>query len=250
MRRTIGADIIRIQRKKSLIITTVITILFILIAGIVAGLGLLKGDKNDHFKVFMTVATGFAPFLTGIPIFTSVYSDDFKSHSMQVSIGRGFSRNKLVYARFFETVIMLIEAFFIFSAFIIGLALIFGIKGSAMGDTLEALWKMYPNIICYYAVAMIFVFLTQAGTLGLVVYILLAASITDLILNALTLIPFISKMKFDITNATIDGMIRCMFSEEREMWKRAVYGIAALVVYIIIPIIVSKKIFKHKELEF
>ena len=250
MRRTIRADIIRIQRKKSLLITSFLVISFILLAGIIAGLGVIKGDKNENFSTFVTAAIAFCPFMTGIPIFTSVFSDDFKSHSMQVSIGRGFSRNKLVYARFFETLIMVAEAFVVFSLFIIGLAVIFGINSKGMMGPIKNLWMSYPNIVCYFAVSMIFVFLTQSGTLGLVVYILLAASITDMILNLLKMVPFIRDMKHDITNITIDGMIGCVYSSEREIWKRCVYGVAVLVIYIIIPIIASKKIFKHKELEF
>ena len=250
MRRTIGADMIRVQRKKSLLITTAITIVFILLAGILAGVGVLKGDKSENFTMFMSAALAFAPFLTGIPVFTSVYSDDFKSHSMQVTIGRGFSRSKLVYARFIEALLIVVEVFAVFSLFVIGLALIFGISTKGTTDALKVLWSSYPNIVCYYAVSMVFVFLTQAGTLGLVVYILLAASVTDMLLMALKLVPFIKKLKFDIGNITIDGMISCMFSSEREVWKRVIYGVAALVIYVIVPIIIAKKIFKHKELEF
>ena len=252
MRRTIKADVLRTQRKKSLIITSVITIVLILTAGIIAGLGLIKGDHSIQFRSFVGAATTFTPFLIGIPVFNSVFSDDFKSHSMQISIGRGFSRNKIIYARFIETLILIAEAFLFFSLFIVGLALIFSIKNGCMIGALKDLWKLYPYLICYIAVSMIFVYLTQAGTLGLVVFILLSASVTDMIITALKLVPFLSEERLghNIGNITIDGMLGCMFSSAREDWKRALYGIAALVIYVIVPIIVSKKIFKHKELEF
>ncbi len=250
MRRTIGADMIRVQRKKSLIITTVITIFLILTAGIVAGTGVIKGDKTEHFSGFMAAAVAFAPFLTGIPVFTSVYSDDFKSHSMQVSIGRGFSRTKLIYARFLEALLIVVEIFVLFSLFIVGLALIFSVESKGMTDALKELWQTYPYIVCYFAVSMVFVFITQAGTLGLVIYILLSASVTNMIIMAVKLLPFVRDWKFDINNVTIDGMISSMYSPEREVWKRTLYGVAALVIYVIIPLIAAKKIFKHKELEF
>ena len=97
---------------------------------------------------------------------------------------------------------------------------------------------------------MVFVFITQAGTLGLVIYILLSASVTNMIIMAVKLLPFVRDWKFDINNVTIDGMISSMYSPEREVWKRTLYGVAALVIYVIIPLIAAKKIFKHKELEF
>ena len=71
-----------------------------------------------------------------------------------------------------------------------------------------------------------------------------------MIILAVKQIPFIRDMKHDINNLTIDGMVGCVFSTEREVWKRTLYAVAVLVIYIIVPIIVSKKIFKHKELEF
>ena len=64
MRRTIRADIIRIQRKKSLLITSFLVISFILLAGIIAGLGVIKGDKNENFSMFVTAAIAFCPFTT------------------------------------------------------------------------------------------------------------------------------------------------------------------------------------------
>ncbi|MCR4847028.1 MAG: hypothetical protein K5865_09840 [Eubacterium sp.] len=249
MRNCIKADLIRAQRKLSNIITSVIMLVLYLTLGIIAVSGLLKGDKSEIFGTFISTISSLTAFMVGIPVFNAVFSDDFKSHSMQTSIGFGVSRNKLVLSRVIEVLIMVVEVFLLYSAFIYIMGLCFGIDSTILMKTLVKLWKNVPLIISYIFAGMVFSYLVQGGTLGLVMYILLTADVFTALFVMLSLIPAFKNIPFENIFATVMYNDK-VYNNDLSLSKRLMWLGIALVSYVVLPILLTMKIFKHKELEF
>ena len=137
MRNCIKADILRVQRKKGLIIMSIIIMLIIAIAGIVAR---TSGDKGpDRFFLILSATLGFNTLMLGIPVFNAVLGDDFKSKSMQTAIGHGLSRDKLILARLIEIIVIVIEAYIVFLLGILIFGLIGGVDMKTIGDTIQTI---------------------------------------------------------------------------------------------------------------
>ena len=117
MRNVILTDIRRAQVKKSLIICMIIMVGIAVISSV--GIRILPMFSDNPSQAYGSLLSGlssfFGPLLIGIPIFSAIYTDDFKSRSMQIAIGRGVSRPKMMLARFLETLILVIEWHVIFS---------------------------------------------------------------------------------------------------------------------------------------
>ena len=229
-----------------------ISIVFVLIIGtsLIAGLKLFKGDMSDNFKTFVSVSVGFNSLLIGIPVFSAVFTDDFKSRSLQTAIGRGMSRTKLIFTRFFEVVIILIEANVLLSIVVFVNGEVFGVKGTAITDVLNSMWVDSTTIVCYFAVAMIFVYWKQNGTLGLVLYILMSLNAFNLALVGINQIPFLKKNDIDLTELVVEGMKESILNADKSAEARILWAVAMVSIYIVLPLLITVRIFRRRELEF
>lgn len=250
MRNCITADVLRVQKKKSFFIMIFFILAFLVLFAVLSGLHLIKGNAGENFLSMSGALFSFNSLFIGIPVFNSVFSDDFKSRSMQTSIGFGISRTKMLLARFFEVVIIISEAYVVFTLIVIGVGKGLGATWGNVGDSLENLWLTGLLNLCYMAIAMIFVYLSSNGTLGLVLYILLSLNAFTLILTAVDAIPFLKKHDIKLSKITVDGMFASAFTGDLEMGKKVMWGIMMIVCYLIFPLFISVQIFKKKELDF
>ena len=248
MRNCIKADILRVQRKKSYIIMPSIIMLIIVIAGIVA---LVKGGEKGEsmFKTIITVGLGFNSLMLGIPVFNAVLGDDFKSRSMQIAIGRGLSREKLIYARLTEIIFIVVEAYLVFYLAILVFGLIAGVDIKVIGSTMWDVSVELLNIIGFTTVSMIFAYWTQNGTLGLVSYILLGASVFDLLISSLSLLPGIRDTDINIGDYVVSGMSSHVI-HATSVGNGIIWFIAFAVCWVCLPTFIAIRAFKHKELDF
>ena len=247
MRNCIKADILRVQRKKSYIIMASFIMLIIIIASIVS---ICSGDKGpDRFDMIVTLGMSFNSLLLGIPVFNAVLGDDFKSRSMQTAIGRGLSRDKLIYARLIEMIVIVVEAYIAFYLGILIFGLVGGVGISQIGDIIFSVSKDLFNTIGFAAVSMIFVYWTQNGTLGLVSFILLGASVFDLLISGLSLLPGIRNTDFNFGDYVISGMVSNAFSASNA-GSGLLWLLAYAVVWVCRPTYIAIRIFRHRELDF
>ncbi|MCR5544307.1 MAG: hypothetical protein K6F55_09200 [Eubacterium sp.] len=247
MRNCIKADTLRVQRKKSYIIMTSIILLLFIVACIVSRASGSKGP--ERFELIINGVMNFSSLLLGIPVFSAVLGDDFRSKSMQTAIGRGLSREKLILARLFEIVIIVVEAYIIFYLGILILGLIGGVPMSQIGDLIVNISKGIFVIIGFTSVSMIFVYLTQNGTLGLVFYILLGANVFDLLITLSSLLPGLRNTDINIGDYAISGMVGNAFYAS-SFGKGLIWMIAFLVCWVALPTFIAIQIFKKKELDF
>lgn len=186
----------------------------------------------------------------GIPIFSTVLNDDFKSRTMQTAIGRGLSRHKLIFTRLLEIIIIAFEACLVFALFTLLCGLIGGVELSHISPGIITIGRQFLLMVAYGAVAMFFTYLSQNGALGLIFYILIAAGVIGMIFNALLrFLPVIKDSDFDISSYLISGMVN-KISESASFGTGLLWFFVFVVVWICLPTFITMKIFEKKELEF
>ena len=275
MRRLVFTDLFRAQKKKSYVIMMGLVVALIIIVAIIAFVWPSKAaeesGKAERFQTLNNIVTTFIPFLVGIPVFQAVFTDDFKSRTMQTAIGRGISRSRLVLSRFLEACMLIVEAMAIFSVVTLIAALAVGTSVSGTFLLLAHLWVDASLIVAHLSVCMFFVYASQNTSLGLVFFILFSANVFGLLLKLVDSIPFLNDNGIEIskmvptgvhtnmsnylfgTKAVLDTTDLSKLLEpaiEANFGKALVYGIVFVGVYIILPVFLSQAVFRKKELEF
>lgn len=295
MKRIISTDLRRAQMKKSFIVCLCIVALLMLVVCIVAfvrpaGAEELAGQtaetsgKGLKFLNNVGIAYGMIPFLVGIPVFQAVFSDDFKSRTMQTAIGHGISRRRLVLCRFYEACALIVEACLIFTviAFIMGL-----IMGASIGGLALMTGKLFFDallVVANISIAMVVLYATQNPTGGLVMYILLAAEAFRMLLTMADMIPFLKNNGIKLSNILPSGVHQLAYNRlfgyvpslsdvsdigtelqegsaealrriaegtvDVNYLKASVFTAILVGVFIILPLILSQVVFRKKELEF
>ncbi len=258
MRNCIIADVRRVQRKISYIVCISIELVLILIAGILSKIFPLKmldltTSAESMREGYAIVAFFFFSLLVGIPIFTAIYSDDFKSHSMQTVIGFGLIRRKVIWARFFECLLLLVETGIIFSLVLAGMCLW---NGVGWNDIIELMvvqiWIRNLKILGFLCISLIIVYGTQKPGGGMVLFILFLTGVFGTLISAMDLIPFFEKHKIEPSKYVPSGVV---YSIQEAILSgkvlKAVLTFAVFAVcYVILPVVISIGIFEKKELEF
>ena len=203
MRRLVFTDLFRAQKKKSYVIMMGLVVALIIIVAIIAFVWPSKAaeesGKAERFQTLNNIVTTFIPFLVGIPVFQAVFTDDFKSRTMQTAIGRGISRSRLVLSRFLEACMLIVEAMAIFSVVTLIAALAVGTSVSGTFLLLAHLWVDASLIVAHLSVCMFFVYASQNATLGLVFFILFSANVFGLLLKLVDSIPFLNDNGIEIS---------------------------------------------------
>ncbi len=249
MRRLISADINRIMHKKLL--------------WICLGLGiLLLGASALGFKVafvwdgsIFTYAMGFAiPFLEfvfGILTLVYVYGEEVRSMTMITAIGRGLTREKLILAKFLDTVIISVMLNAVMSLFIFIFQLISGAGLTQSQGTLVYLtvFTGLYRTLGYLTVSALFLFITWSIPLSVLVY----SAFNLLIPTAFLLFPdstpvavlHIDRYYF----GSIAGMALTDFVLGLPTEGAALY-LTGFLAYILLPLLLMMLVFRKKELDF
>ena len=291
MRRIVLTDLRRALKKKSFIICTSLVIVLMIIITIVAVVkpaSLVGSDETSGkalaFLNNISIAFSMIPFLVGIPVFQTVFSDDFKSRTMQMAIGRGMSRRRLILARFYEVIALLAEVCVILTVITVVTGLVLGATFGGLGVVIGKLWFDLILIISEISIAMLILYMSQNTTGGLVMYILLAADAFRLILVMADMIPFlknngiklsnilpsgvhgiakdylfghvptlsdVTDIGEDLAEGSAEAMKRILDGTVDVNYLKAFLYTSILVgVFIILPLVLSQAVFRKKELEF
>ncbi len=252
MRNCILTDLRRVFRKKSFIICMSIIILLMIIGLIVIFVHPFKDGVDSTYSIMMSLAMFFNPFLIGIPVFSAIYTDDFKSKSMQTALGFGISRNKMIMSRFLEALFMVVECIIFLSVMLLIFGLAGGVSMSEIGETVLEIWIDSFKTIGFLALALIIVYGTQKPTMGLVLFILLSAGVFATLIEALSLIPALKKHDIDPGKYLPSGVIDKIsdLADKGDYLKAVGPAFLFLIFYVALPVWISMRLFRKKELEF
>ena len=257
MRNAIKADIRRVQSKAGFIVCMSIMVLLIVLAGVLAKFLPLRlngvRDSVKSMELYGTAALFFFPLLVGIPIFTAIYSDDFKSRSMQTAIGFGMTRYKLIWARFFEGLILLIETAVVFSLVYFAMEKLAGVGTDKILENIAVdIWIRDFKILGFLCISLIVVYGTQKPSGGLVLFIILLTGVFSAIASAVDFIPFLKERNIELSKYFPSVVITALQEAvtDGNLKDGILNFLGFAVFYIILPVFVSIGLFERKELDF
>ena len=187
MRRLIDADLKRILIRPKFWIFNIIA----LVVGIlIMGKGIINTYDDDiSYQLLLQIKQAYriATILQSFVIFSSVYSDEFRSMAFITVVGRGISRRKLVFAKLLDSIILTL----LISAITGGIMLAFGGIMSRVATDPEEIGMisfLFLNDFVYEIIAItipaVFIYITEKIPVS--VFVLIVLHITSVLLGAYT----------------------------------------------------------------
>ena len=246
MNRYMKADFYRIFGRVSRYIT--LLILFIAFGAFLY----IVADGSTPYELVETltkvVNLAICPVF-GLVEYGVVYSDDIKAKTMQIAIGTGISRKKVIFTKWVEIVILtaLDVIIFLGIAYVISILRNAVFSGEPLRDVLVLSGFSLIKLAGSAAITSILLFGTMNATLGMILFITSALGILYFIVSAIVTIGPLEALHLD----------KYLFTSLLEAAKsRAVIGtlsvthIAGIILYLLVFYFLACKVFKKVELEF
>ena len=236
MKQLIKGDISRILRKKEIYVFALI--LYVILFAVKS-----KSDVEEQIYLFQMMVALIGMLCCTIPVYLTVYGDEIRTGSMQIVIGRGLSRRKVILSKLIDCMILFTLMFIIF-------LLLFYVKNAISHLSLTPKQNLmafvYVLITClramgYFALAGLFLFSSWNIAIGLTSCVMMT------FLNvALDLIQ--ENMHIPVHDFWIDGLLSSSYNDIQMgniPWKLFLM----IAVYIVGVVFVTAKIFDRKEID-
>ena len=249
MNNYIGADLRRIFRKQSFLWA------FGAFAGCFAILVFIYFNPNFTAEMYVSKMTSFMsyfPLVVGLLTFLSVYADDFKCRSMQVAIGYGMPRGRIIFAKLLESAVLLLATTACMAVLLTAAPLLLGLSPTSqqMVSLVLTAGAELLRALGYGAISAVAVFLTQNATGGTILYALLSSKSVYIIATLLLGQDFLIGTVGDLTEHLYTAMIYACKVDLLQGGHPFICLTLALLIYVVLPTIVSIVSFRKKELEF
>lgn len=249
MNNYIGADLRRIFRKQSFLWA------FGAFAGCFAILVFIYFNPNFTAEMYVSKMTSFMsffPLVVGLLTFLSVYADDFKCRSMQVAIGYGMPRGRILFAKLLESAVLLLATSALMAIFLAAAPLLLGLAPTSqqMASIILTACAEFLRALGYGAISAVAVFLTQNATGGTILYVLLSSKTVYIIATMLLGQDFLRDTVGDLTKYLYTAMLYTCKADLVRGGQPYICLIFALLLYVVLPTVISIVGFHKKELEF
>ena len=182
----------------------------------------------------------------------AVFSEDFKVKTMQVAIGLGISRNKVVVCKLLETLILLVLDCIVLVLLTMGI-------GSALGAAIAPALLM--DVICTLLVkgilaqaavislTMIVMFVTQSTVLSIFVYIILGMGVVNIVLSLLPMFGVTMLESLNLNRLTLSYHVGAFYTHA-VLGTFDVVALLVIAIYTAVGITATCKLFAKRELDF
>lgn len=234
----IKAETYRFTRKKSFLL---------LLAIFAVGYGVItflqRGNIAD-FQFFNMMLIDLSPMLIGIAIFVMVYTDDISAHSIQIPIGYGLPRWKIVIAKMIEVLMVYVGViiYTLLLAFIVDK--VYGANQN-FTEFLRPIGISILSTMLYASIASFFALVVQKGSTAIITFILLISGMLESLLQLVLRVGFIYKL---IPTATDYLPTQLIQNLRFDGWELQPVSILAL--YIVIACALTIVFFNKAELDF
>lgn len=250
MKNYILADISRLIRRVPRIILLILTY--------IAAMCYLIYSSRSTVWNSVSFITSFSACITilGMVIclieFMFVFASDFKAKVMQMAIGRGLSRPKVVLAKFLEAGIMDIMSLVILCvlSLLFGLATGIHMNGTQAYELAVTFVMTVVEKLIYTAITSIFLFLLQNAGLAALIYVIVALDPISYLWSFLSMSP---SFKLIVTLHFRDycyGTICGLFKSNLILGKFNFGALAGILIYLVGAYLITVAVFRKKELEF
>ncbi len=249
MNNYIGADLRRIFRKQSFLWV------FIAFAGCFAILVFIYFNPSFTAETYVSKMTSFMsffPMMVGLLTFLSVYADDFKCRSMQIAIGYGIPRGRIIFAKLLESAVLLLATAAGMAVLLTATPLLLHLAPTSeqMASLVLTAGAELLRALGYGAISAVAVFLTQNATGGTIIYVLLSSKTVYIITTMLLGQDFLRNTLGDLTKYLYTAMLYTCKADLVQGGQSNIFLIFALLIYVVLPTVISVVGFRKKELEF
>lgn len=212
---------------------------------------------NPSFTAEMYVAKvtsflSFFPLIIGVFVFMSVYADDFKCRSMQVAIGYGMPRSRIILAKLLESAILLLGI-----AVIMGILVLCTPVALGLAPNTQQLMSLALTVIAemlralgYLALSTIPVFFSQDAVGGIIADVLLSSKTVYIVMSMVLGQEFLVDTIGDLTQYLYTTQLYAVKADLMDGNPCIIPFVTALLIYIFLPTIIAIIGFRKKELEF
>lgn len=185
----------------------------------------------------------------GLTTFATVFVDDFKAKTMQIAIGSGVPRYKVVLGKVLDVMtVQLFDFILLFIVFMI-FALILNIRLETEHIMTMAtfIFVGWLKIVAYTCVTMIIVFAVQGTTIGIVAYIAISLGLASEILS--TIITLGGLAPYHLNRFTLTSLLN-IFGTRLSLGSFDVGIFLGILIYIGLSLVLAMILFSKRELEF
>ena len=242
MNNYLKADLARIRSKQSHIICLLVIYL------ILAAITFFKSSNEASWIEFADLAAGSLPVYLGTIVFFAVFSDDIKTRTMQVAIGRGLTRSKVIIAKILEGLILTVVYFALAGVLMqaVGMLAHVSLSSASTAKLWSAIIESIFQMMFYFNLGMILVAATLKSNLAEIFYILCAFDIIPGAVNILFAFCYEKLGWPNLLPYLYSGLISDFMGHPLEK----LLSLVGALVYLIVTVWLTMQIFSKKELEF
>jgi len=244
MRNYIKADLFRIiHKKRRWVLIALICILFALLG---------QKGKDNLYQVVNELVTWLpiAGLLIAVIEISYVYGDDFKARTMQIAIGSGLPRQKVVHAKWLEFMIVAAIDVDLYALFYLLISTVFqGTEGGFDVKTLIVnIFIQWLTMTACIGCVMFIMFLNQGIVLAMLVYILLALG-SGIAMFLTKILVALNLSRFHIESYFLSNMLDTL-GARLILGHISWFNALGILIYMMIGFALASILFKKKELEF
>lgn len=245
MIRYLKADLHRISRR----IPRYIALVLLYAVCIIAALFFAEGRTIYEIINVMTKIIPYVCCIFGLIEYIYVYSDDVKAKTMQIAIGTGIHRGKVILTKWLELLILCVLDFIVLFVVFCVCCTVRGasLSGEPAADIIILILFGLIKIMGCVGFTMIFHFRTQNASTGMLVYLASAFGIVNMFFSTLVTIGFLKNLP--LSSMLFDSLLDVARA-------RAIIGsfsfphILGIVIYLVAAYFITLKLFEKRELEF
>lgn len=180
-----------------------------------------------------------------------VYGDDFKAKTMQIAIGSGLPRQKVIHAKWLEFMAVAAIDVIVYAAIALLVSVIYaGTDGGFDVKTFFIImFAAWLQMVVYVGCVMFIMFLTQGTGMAVLIYLFLSsgAIINEFLIKKVVEVLDISRLH--IESYFLYQML-ATFQSRLILGEFSLSNAFGILVYMMISFSVASVLFKKKELEF
>ena len=250
MRNYIHADVKRILQRSSHLFTMLLVFLVYFCTIYFPN----RGAQTTAVTLVASACSTLDWLVTFVGLFEmiAVFSEDFKVKTMQVAIGLGVSRNKVVLCKLLEVAILLVLDCIALTLLTMGVGFLFGapIGFIVLRDLICTLLVkcLLAQVVCV-SLTMIVLFVTQSTILSIFVYALISLGVVNLVLSLMPMFGITALESLNLHRLTLSYLIGAF--QTRLLLGTFDFGpFIGIVIYLGVGIFATCKLFGKRELDF
>ena len=250
MRNYIRADVKRILQRSSHLFSMLLVFAIYFCAVYFPNRG-----AQTTAVTLVTAACGTMDWVTifvGLFEMIAVFSEDFKVKTMQVAIGLGVSRNKIVICKLVEVAILLVLDCIVLTLLTVGMAPVMGfsIPLVVLKDLiLTLLVKCLIAQVACVSLTMIVLFVTQSTVLSIFVYVFISAGVLHMLLTFMPMFGMTALESLNLHRLTLSYFVGA-FHTRILLGTFDIPTFIGIVIYLVAGIFATYKLFGKRELDF